>query len=96
MAAIESHFHALIRHVVTSVGRAALPAALPNVEQALSRSGSMWYPVPGMYGGFSWTVHLEPEGPVLVAESWSRVVAGSGQRHRVTRDGWVLESSGFI
>ncbi|WBB80304.1 ankyrin repeat domain-containing protein [Micromonospora sp. WMMD882] len=46
----------------------------------------MWFPVPGMYGGFSY--HLETrDGPVrLVVDSWCRIVGGSEQRHEITSE----------
>jgi len=92
---MESHFHALIRRVVTSMGL-TLPAALPKLEHGLGESEPAWFPVPGMHGGFSWVMHQESESPVLVVDSWSRVVGGSGKRHRITREGCVLESQGFV
>ena len=96
IAAIESHFHALIQRVVTSMAGVALPGVLPHLDRESGESQPKWFPVPGMYGGFSWVLHLEPDEPVLAVESWSRVVGGSGQRHRITRDGCALESKGFV
>lgn len=96
ITAIESHFHALIRRVVTSMAGATLPNVLPHLDRESGQSEPRWFPVPGMYGGFSWVVHLESDEPVLVVESWSRVVGGSGQRHRITRNGCALESEGFV
>jgi hypothetical protein len=56
----------------------------------------MWFPVPGMYGGFSY--HLETTGvdAKLVVESWSRVVCGSGQRHEITSEGSRLVEEKFV
>jgi hypothetical protein len=51
----------------------------------------LWFPVPGMYGGFDITL-LED---VLHVESWCRVVGGSGQEHLITRGGSILVSEGF-
>lgn len=48
-----------------------------------------------MYGGFH--VRLEPGQPVrLIAESWSRVVGGSGQRHAITDAATELLDEGFV
>jgi hypothetical protein len=49
-----------------------------------------------MYGGFSY--RLEKRGPELrlVAESWCRVVGGSGMRHIVTAFQAVLDAEGFV
>jgi hypothetical protein len=34
--------------------------------------------------------------PLLVAESWCRVVGGSGQRHEVSPAGATLPEEGFV
>ena len=49
----------------------------------------LWYPVPGMYGGFS----LEFEEENLVSLSWVRVCGGSEMRHVIHRDGTVVDES---
>jgi hypothetical protein len=54
--------------------------------------GKLWYPVPGMYGGFSIALREEH----LYVESWCRVVGGSGEGHVVTRDGAYLVRAGFV
>jgi hypothetical protein len=55
-----------------------------------------WFPVPGMYGGFSYKLFSKNGKPVLNSSSWSRVVGGSGQRHEITEDGYVLMEEGFV
>lgn len=70
---------------------------LPELEPLLElESAQMWFPVPGMYGGFSY--HLETFGveAKLVAESWCRVEDGSGQRHEITSKGSRLVDEGFV
>lgn len=52
----------------------------------------LWCPVPGMHGGFS----VELRENHLFVQSWSRVVAGSGQAHVVTRNGFTLVDDGFV
>jgi hypothetical protein len=52
----------------------------------------LWFPVPGMYGGFS----IEVFKGRLFVESWSRVVEGSGQAHVITTAGAVLVDEGFV
>ncbi|XP_045165835.1 uncharacterized protein LOC123529524 isoform X2 [Mercenaria mercenaria] len=65
--------------------------ALPQLA-FLYEFGEFWYPVPGMYGGFSVTKHEKG----IEASSWIRVVGGSGQRHVIDRTGKVtLEEEGF-
>lgn len=53
---------------------------------------TLWYPVPGMYGGFK----VELREDHLYVESWMRPVDGSGQGHLVTRDGAILARTGFV
>ena len=54
--------------------------------------GRLWFPVPGMYGGFD--IHLR-QG-YLECFSWCRVVGGSGQAHVITHQGAVLVDQGFV
>ncbi|MDP7734252.1 ankyrin repeat domain-containing protein [Mycobacterium paragordonae] len=52
----------------------------------------IWFPVPGMYGGFDITLvqnHLD-------VKSWCRVVSSSGQAHVVTSQGAILVDEGFV
>ena len=93
MAALERHFHGVIR------GRAGdlidqHGVALPDLATTLRSSKSAWFPVPGMYGGFSY--RLDADRPALIVESWCRVVGGSGQRHEVTPEGARLVAEGFV
>lgn len=96
LLAIQEHFHQLIqRRVEREVNKNAL--RLPELTPLLEiETPKMWFPVPGMYGGFSY--ELSPEGPPakLLCESWSRVVGGSGQRHEITAEGTLLVAEGFV
>lgn len=65
-----------------------VPTELLVVEQM----ETLWVPYPGMYGGFSLSVHRGR----LVVESWSRVAGGSGQAHVITESGCVLVEEGFV
>ncbi len=93
---IQSHFHEVIRGRIDR----ELPnhgLRLPELEPLLELDRPhMWFAVPGMYGGFSY--HLESTGvdAKLVAESWCRVVGGSGQRHEITSKGSKLVDEGFV
>ena len=49
-----------------------------------------------MYGGFAYWLEPRDEGIALIAESWIRVVEGSGQRHEITADGSRLVGEGFV
>ncbi|KAL4239419.1 hypothetical protein ACF0H5_000234 [Mactra antiquata] len=65
---------------------------LPQVS-FLYEFGEFWYPVPGMYGGFS--VQKHEKG--IQASSWCRVVGGSGQLHVIDKEGKVeLVDEGFV
>ncbi len=92
LAAVQRHFHALIHERagwLVEEHQLQLPELEPLTEQT---EASFWFPVPGMYGGFSYRL----QGEDLVTESWSRVVGGSGQRHLVTADGVHLTDEGFV
>ena len=52
----------------------------------------LWFPVPGMYGGFE----IELRQGYLDVKSWCRVAGGSGQAHVITEAGAVLVDSGFV
>ena len=65
---------------------------VPTELLVVERMESLWVPYPGMYGGFSLSVHRDR----LVVESWSRVAGGSGQAHVITESGCVLVEEGFV
>lgn len=51
----------------------------------------LWFPVPGMYGGFQIALREDH----LDVRSWCRVVGRSGQAHRITDEGAMLVDEGF-
>lgn len=51
----------------------------------------LWYPVQGMYGGFS----IQLRENHLLVKSWSRIVGGSGEAHVITQEGRFLVDRGF-
>ena len=55
-----------------------------------------WMPVPGMAGGFHYWLARGSPDPLVVAESWCRVVDGSGERHEITPTSMRLVASGFV
>lgn len=93
---IQAHFHEVIR------GRIDRPLPnhglrLPELEPLLElERPEMWFPVPGMYGGFSYRLDCAGAEARLVSESWCRVVGGSGQRHEITPTGSRLVEEGFV
>lgn len=96
LATLEAHFHAIIRERAADLVEQQalrLPALDVLLELAEPR---MWCPVPGMYGGFSFWLERCGSDPVMITESWSRVVDGSGQRHEVTRAGVRVIAEGFV
>ncbi|AWB24974.1 hypothetical protein DA075_19805 [Methylobacterium currus] len=95
---IQSHFHAVIRERADRQVREAglrLPPLAPLLEMP-PETRPVWFAVAGMYGGFAY--HLKQDGvdATLVAESWCRVVEGSGQRHSITSAGARLVAEGFV
>jgi hypothetical protein len=52
----------------------------------------LWFPVPGMYGGFDISLVQE----FLDVKSWCRVVGASGQAHLITTEGAMLLDEGFV
>jgi hypothetical protein len=93
---MQGHFHAVIRgraeHLVQEHG-----LRLPELEPLLELdSPQMWFPVPGLYGGFSYRLEAAGVEAKLVSESWCRVAGGSGQRHGITSAGSKLVAEGFV
>lgn len=96
LQAIRGHFHALIRERAGDL-IAEHGLALPELAALRITDGAkVWFPVPGMHGGFSYWLECDGEQARLVTESWSRVVEGSGQRHEVTAKGSRLLDEGFV
>lgn len=98
---IEGHFHALICERAASFGLDLTDVALPELtplltsfDQASTRR--IWFAVPGMYGGFHYGLTVRGKRPMLLVDSWSRIVGGSGQRHEIGTDGARLVDSGFV
>ena len=86
---IEGLFHDLI-------GERAEPAlskphnkdlVLPKLSMDLLNSKE-WFPISGMYGGFSYYLFIENNELTLICESLCRIVWGSGQRHKITKN-WL-------
>lgn len=96
LASIQKHFHAIIRGRVNDLVEKSglrLPELEPLLEMEQPR---MWFPVPGMYGGFSYWFNGEGENLKLISESWCRVVGGSGERHEITSKEGKLVDEGFV
>ncbi|MET3962816.1 hypothetical protein ABIE44_002750 [Marmoricola sp. OAE513] len=90
-AAIDEHLAALVESRIRP--QIDLELRHPTTEVLTEVPGrKMWYPVPGMYGGFN----IELRDKYLYVTSWSRVVGGSGKAHVVTREGTMLVDRGFV
>lgn len=93
---IQAEFHAVIRGRLDGP-LPGLVLRLPELEPLLELDHPrMWFPVPGMYGGFSYWLERTGVQAKLVCESWCRVEGGSGQRHEITSAGRELVAEGFV
>jgi hypothetical protein len=93
---IQQHFHAVIRERADQFVREHA-LRLPELEPLLEMADpKLWFAVPGMYGGFHFWLDKIAGDAVLIAESWCRVVGGSGQRHLISRYGSLLIAEGFV
>ncbi len=69
----------------------------PPLCLLLERESPMiWFPIPGMYGGFRIELRRAGESPQLIVDSWSRVCEGSGERHLVMAHGYARIDAGFV
>lgn len=93
---IQSHFHEVIRE---RMGQQLDDHGLrlPELEPLLElKCPQMWFPVPGMYGGFKYSLESNGVSAKLISESWCRVSQGSGQRHEITSRGVRMVEEGFV
>lgn len=94
---IQKYFHELIinrsEELIKNfkIRENSLPI-ITNVNQ----KQKCWFPIPGMYGGFSYQLFDKNNKPLLISESWCRIVGGSGQRHEITVDECKLVDEGFV
>jgi hypothetical protein len=93
---IQQHFHAAIRERADQfVQEHAL--RLLELEPLLEMAEpKLWFAVPGMYGGFHFWLGQIAGDPLLITDSWCRVVGGSGQRHLISPFGSLLLAEGFV
>ncbi|MBF6329360.1 ankyrin repeat domain-containing protein [Nocardia transvalensis] len=93
---LECQLHAVVAGRALRLMREAriTPPQLGPLTEA--RDPRMWFPVPGMYGGFQIVLVRGGDRAELDVQSWCRIVEGSGQRHRVRTDGFELVAAGFV
>lgn len=91
--ALDRHLAELVRSRMRE-GSIDVALRFPQTEVLgdLERGQRLWFPIPGMSGGFA----IELMRSYLFVESWSRVAGGSGQAHVVTTEGSVLVERGFV
>lgn len=90
-AAWDSHLALLIAERTKGIDALKF-RPIPTEVIALEPLEALYFGYPGMYGGFSMSIHQNR----LFVESWSRVVGGSGQAHVITEHGCVLVDEGFV
>jgi hypothetical protein len=87
LAVLQKQFHELIRQRMREF-EVPHELRLPELEVLLElERPELWFPVPGMNGGFRF--RLQPGGsvPRLISASWSRMVSGSEEHHEITESG---------
>jgi hypothetical protein len=93
---IQQHFHAVIRERADEL-KTEHGLRLPELEPLLEFDRiQIWFPIPGMYGGFAYKLETEGVEAKIVTKSWSRVIEGSGQRHEITSAGSRLVDEGLV
>jgi len=92
---LQRQLHALIRSRAESLIEKN-QVTLPDISSLRVQKSQEWFPVPGMFGGFAYSIEERDADWILVVESWCRVVEGSGQRHEVTSQGFTLVEEGFV
>jgi len=96
IAQLEQHYHSLIKQRVAKlIAKESL--RLPPLSILLELvKPEMWFPVPGMYGGFEYQLRMDDTESYLIVLSWMRIVEGSGQRHKISPQGIELIETGFV
>ena len=85
--AVQSGYHELIRERMREFG-VTHELRLPELEVMLEmQRPELWFPVPGMYGGFRCRLETHDAGTRLISDSWCRVVGGSEEHHEITARG---------
>lgn len=92
LSALDEHLARLVEERIRPQLAVRLRPLQTAILTELERGSRVWFPIPGMYGGFSIALMRN----YLEVESWSRVVGGSGQAHVITAEGAVLVDEGFV
>ena len=96
---IEKNFHKLIMHRAGHLIE-KFDIEMPHITTELLKKTDDFsresFPVPGMYGGFFYSLKIKNGEFILYVDSWSRIVGGSGQSHEITTEGCKLTNEGFV
>lgn len=89
LAAVEDGVHQVIRtrediqHLLDGT-----TMRFPPLELLTETPGNeIWFPIPGMYGGFHLQLGQVAGEPICIVDSWIRVVEGSEERRLVSAGG---------
>jgi len=89
LAAVEAGVHQVIRdrediqHLLYGT-----TMRFPPLELLTETPGNeLWFPIPGMYGGFHLRLGRVADEPICIVDSWIRVVGGSEERRLVSTGG---------
>ena len=83
LARVQELFHGLIRSTMVAA-KVHHEARLPELSVLTEVDNlAVWFPIPGMYGGFNFWLDGADHGIALIAESWCRI-DGDTNRHRIT------------
>ncbi|WP_372366681.1 hypothetical protein [Candidatus Uabimicrobium sp. HlEnr_7] len=91
---IQENFYKLIRsRIIEIISLDAIKTIeqeviFPKLAHLLEKEEiRVWFPIPGMYGGFYYWFEGEGSNTKLIAKSWCRVWGGSEQCHEITPEG---------
>ena len=85
MRPLQHWFTALVRARLAHSAELWNTLRLPDLEVvAECAPRALWFPIPGLGGGFLLRYEQDGTYPVIIADSWSRMADGSEQRHRIS------------
>lgn len=102
LLAIQKNFHDLMHYRCRNSSGSLKWLAdsekeLPIISADLIKeSEPNWFSVSGMYGGFCYGLLSRNGKPVLITDSWVRIVGGSGEQHEITPEKVELVARGFV
>ena len=86
LSKIEKNFHLLILEKANAfIGNQKLE--MPKLSECFYEK--RYFPVQGMYGGFSYWFKPKDDAVTLIVQSWIRVVEDSTTTHEVSAEGFI-------